>query len=357
MQVDTGTERIVCAATEATGRAIQSAGASLRSPFRESEMQRVFVHELRASLATVDLEVAPQEAFKVVWPVWPGVGPVDVALVEPDGTRRAFLELKWGAGTLYNCIWDLAKMATAVTIPEAATAFLIAGAPDTDWAGADGAECFSSGTHSLVELFEQYPKHWRFWLNDVKTHPAHLPRLVSTTQVAAVPVEVRGEAWTIRCVNVAAAADTGRWWTVGPVEEELGIRDRPAPSIGVPEGVDLTDSPHPTESEMQTAEDYRRFDRGDSAALWRLVRNPPRWWRFIWFPGDVDFVGKTLEESWGTEQAELLTITKAIKTQEDLTKAVAAVEEFVGTHCGDPTAISAARNCVYAERSLGNSEP
>ena len=41
-------------------------------------------------------------------------GPVDLSLLDGDGSPAAFLELKWGAGTFNNCVWDLAKMAVVV---------------------------------------------------------------------------------------------------------------------------------------------------------------------------------------------------------------------------------------------------
>jgi hypothetical protein len=237
------------------------------------------------------------------------------------------------------------------------SAYLLAGAAESDW-GREGAECFASGTHRLVNLFERYPSHWRKWLKAVKTHPLCLPKLVTTTEIMAVPLEVQGEPWTIRCVDVSPAAGTAGWWEVGPLEETLGIRQVPAPLLAeMPMEISLSDSPYPEEAEVESAEDHRRFDRGDPQALWRMVRNPPNWWKFWWFPGDVDFVGKTLEEAWGDDAATLLVMSKNIKTWDDLRAAQVAVDKFVKTHPGDPTAISAARDCVFAERQLRSRPP
>jgi hypothetical protein len=69
----------------------------------------------------------------------------------------------------------------------------------------------------------------------------------------------------MRCVEVSPAAGTAGWWEVGPVEQRLGIRDAPAPPFTeVPMEMSVSDSPYPAEAELESAEDHRRFDRGDA---------------------------------------------------------------------------------------------
>ncbi len=203
-------EGAIRTAVRATAARISEAGNDLPSPFNEPVMQTWFVDELGSSLSTLKPEVvahASGSIRSIKLPGWPTVGPVDVVLADQDGDRHVFFELKWGEGTVYNCIWDLAKMGAAVSLL-VRSAYLLAGAPDADWEHADGAECFSSGTHKLVDYFEKYPKHWRFWLGQVKTHPLCLPKLVTTTEIASVSVQVRGEPWTTRCAAVSGAAGT-----------------------------------------------------------------------------------------------------------------------------------------------------
>lgn len=323
-----------------------------KSPFREKELQHVLVGALRMAVEATELNVIPQPNFGVNFADWPGVGPVDVALVEDGRVGWAFLELKWGAGSLYNCIWDLAKMAAAVSGEKCGSAYLIAGAPAGEWAGSDGAEFFSSGTTRLVDLYERYPSHWRKWCKAVETHPRFLPHLIGRTALSAVPVSVGAEEWELRCLRVSPAVGSGKWWPVAPVEKALNICDRPDPDPEPSSNIEVAADPHPPDNDVQCAEDYRRFDQGDPEALWRLVRNPPRWWRFVWFPGDVDFAGKTPAESWGVEQAELLQLAASIKTPDQLAVARATIEAFVAAHPGDPTAISAGRSYVLAEHRL-----
>lgn len=271
-------------------------------------------------------------------------------MLQRDNTRWVFIELKWGAGTLYNCIWDVAKMATCIVSGQCNVAYLIAGAPVGDWQDADGAELFGSGTTALVELYERYSQHWRKWAREVKTHPAFLPQLTCRTAIASAPLRVRATEWELRVVRISRATSTSSWWAVGPVEASLGVADR-QPVLGGPGTIDVED-PHPTSASITSAEDWRGFEAGDPDALWRLVRNPPRWWRFMWFPGDMEVIGKTNEELYGAERARLMQSALNVRDVEELAASRTAIDSFVIAHPGDSTAISAARHWLYAERRL-----
>jgi hypothetical protein len=109
-------------------------------------------------------------------PDWPGVGPVDLSLLNADGSPAAFLELKWGAGTLYNCVWDLPKMAVALARGLAPCAYLVAGAPAAEWEGGEGSELFGSADWAASELLTRYAHLWKFWRKEVKTHCGFPPR-------------------------------------------------------------------------------------------------------------------------------------------------------------------------------------
>ncbi len=211
----------VASALSATAATVGAFGGDLKRPFVERDMQEILVGALTASLADARADLTVKPNFGVSFAEWPGVGPVDVALLDHQGAPATFLELKWGKGTLYNCIWDLPKMAVAVTRGHSRSAFLIAGAQASDWVDADGAELFDTARRRIFELFETYPKHWQSWKQDVKTHPVLLPTEVETVGVASVPLEVCAEDWQLRCVEVRAAGD--EWWNVAEVEATLGI--------------------------------------------------------------------------------------------------------------------------------------
>ena len=64
---------------------------------------------------------------------WPGVGSLDIELAETD--PQTWVELKWAkaAGTLFNCLWDVGKLAQAICEGRAAYGYLVAGAPVAEW--------------------------------------------------------------------------------------------------------------------------------------------------------------------------------------------------------------------------------
>lgn len=132
----------VTEAAEELAARVTAAGDALPAPFKEKQMQSLFVEALDDVLRLRQLELRVKQNLSVKFAEWPGVGPVDVALLDPDGAPAGFVELKWGAGTLYNCVWDVEKMAVAVACAHAAAAFLVAGAPAAHWEASDGSELF-----------------------------------------------------------------------------------------------------------------------------------------------------------------------------------------------------------------------
>src|SRR4051812_4748790 len=68
-------------------------GRELRAPFRERQFQHLLVAALAAS-SIVDerLGLRVTENRSVKFAEWPGVGPIDVALLDNNETAAAFLE-------------------------------------------------------------------------------------------------------------------------------------------------------------------------------------------------------------------------------------------------------------------------
>jgi hypothetical protein len=200
----TAVQDIVVEAVTATADTITAFGDTLKDGFNEWDMQEVCVAALVAAIEArcVRLEVKPNRGVK--FEEWPGVGPVDVALLGGDAQPTAFVELKWGSGNLYNCVWDLAKMGVAVARAHAPGAYLVAGAPGDEWRSAQGCELFESQTWNVPDLMTGYAKHWSFWKRDVKTHPLSLPATIETQAIATAATNVRGDAWELRCAAVVA---------------------------------------------------------------------------------------------------------------------------------------------------------
>jgi hypothetical protein len=200
----TATDSLVAAAVEATAAAIAAAGDELRAPFWEKDMQKVLAAQLDAAIAARGLDMSVKANHGLKLAEWPGVGPVDLSLLNGEGSPVAFLELKWGAGTLYNCVWDLPKMAVAVARQLAPRAYLVAGAPAADWEGAEGSELFGSAAWAASELLTRYAHLFEFFRKEVATHPLRLPTAMSTRDVATAAMNVHGGDWQLRCVEVAA---------------------------------------------------------------------------------------------------------------------------------------------------------
>ena len=175
----------------------------------ERDLETSFVAVLRDARATV----SPQS--RIVLEDWPGVGCVDLAL--RDDRSTALVELKWGAGTLYNCVWDAAKLASAVARGACDAGYLVAGAPTAEWESAPGAALFLDAEWESAELLSSYRRHWNFWFADVTTHPRRLPARVKTEAIAAQPMRIHGSAWELRCASVRPT--DGRWIDVTyPIE-------------------------------------------------------------------------------------------------------------------------------------------
>ncbi|HET9153935.1 MAG TPA: hypothetical protein VFN85_07450 [Solirubrobacterales bacterium] len=170
----------------------------LSTVVRERELEESLVARLGESLPG---SVSRQARLNLEG--WRGVGNCDVVVVSNDGNAPNLLELKWGAGTLYNCIWDAAKLATALHEGAARRAYLVAGAPASDWqSGQRGAELFGSKLWDVPEFMDHYRREFAYWKGDVNTHPEILPRSFSTKSLCSIDAEIEGHQWQLRCARV-----------------------------------------------------------------------------------------------------------------------------------------------------------
>lgn len=163
------------------------------TPFVEKDLKLVFKEGLasRVATASADLWVEKTE-YRARFEEWPGVGGVDVAIVGPEGPA-AYIELKWGRGTLYNCVWDVAKMALASAKASSCAAFLVAGSPNSGWTEREaGSEFFATREWSTWDdILTAHRKLWNLWARAVNTRPTSLPKTFRTTNVIVVPLMFR----------------------------------------------------------------------------------------------------------------------------------------------------------------------
>ena len=194
----------------------------------ESDLKRELRASLESRLGALTMRDAEGE---VDLKGWPGVGRVDLVIDASDGDP-SFVELKFGAGTLYNCAWDATKLALSLGEGATRNAYMVAGAPLSDWsASVLGSEFFGgeTGAPEMVEwetaqVLERYESEFAFWREDLKTRPRRLPNRFDTTCFISAPMTIEDEPWELRW----SAIDLTR--TDGWIEiDENGVMS-PAPS-------------------------------------------------------------------------------------------------------------------------------
>jgi hypothetical protein len=131
---------------------------------------------------------------------------VDVALAWP-GRLPVLLELKCGHGVnaAGECVWEAAKLAFALQCAKTTDAYLLAGAPVSDWRRPiRGAELFATGQHDIALLRVLYGDSWRQWENRNDPQPTELPRSFHTESIHSAGLEVGGTEWEVRLAAVVA---------------------------------------------------------------------------------------------------------------------------------------------------------
>lgn len=147
------------------------------------------------------LTVEPTE-LKVDLEGWPNVGTVDLAVAVPDGLP-VLVELKWGAGTLYNCAWDATKLALAVGERSASLALMVAGAPASDWSsGALGSELFAESAWNIAAFMERHASGFAKWRREVATRPTRLPSAFRSHLRASQVLQIYDQPWEIRMAEI-----------------------------------------------------------------------------------------------------------------------------------------------------------
>lgn len=149
---------------------------------------------------------------------WVGLGLVDVVLRWAD-RPPTFLELKCGAGksVLRPCVWDAVKLSTAVLGRNARSAYLLAGAPESDWqARAPGSELFESAERDTLgpHVRDRFLADWRFWESEATPHtPGRVPARIRTVALGSFPFTIAMTPWELRLARVEPV---GSVWTDWP---------------------------------------------------------------------------------------------------------------------------------------------
>lgn len=164
---------------------------------RERQLQLATQTALNALPGASSLRAIRERARRLEG--WPRNGPVDIILTD-DGTDAALVELKWGT-ELWNCVWDVGKMALANADLGLPT-FLLAGASRATWAARkQGTSYFDDGHWTARELIAGNRAlfaipDWGF--------PTRLPEHFTTASIARIELTVAGDPWQLRLARVRA---------------------------------------------------------------------------------------------------------------------------------------------------------
>jgi hypothetical protein len=146
---------------------------------------------------------------------WIGLGTVDVVLRWTD-REPTFLELKCGAGkhVLRPCVWDAVKLSTAVLGRNAASGYLLAGAPTSDWqALVPGADLFESAEWVTLgpHIRDRFRSDWRKW--ELEPHiPGRVATAFRTVALGSFPLEIARTSWELRLARVEPIGDEWVDW-------------------------------------------------------------------------------------------------------------------------------------------------
>lgn len=136
----------------------------------------------------------------------PGWNPGGVDMVVDSDEGNVWIELKWAKsyGTLFNCLWDAAKLAGAVRAGAAAGGYLVAGGPASEWEKDHPYHgLFNFHTWEDGAIVKNFAKDWQGWLDENEnTFPTEV---VDPIQILPVGY-VRGgpDDWEIRVARVTS---------------------------------------------------------------------------------------------------------------------------------------------------------
>lgn len=132
------------------------------------------------------------------------LGGFDFVIVGRDGGLVAG-ETKWADGNLYECLWDLLKLASASTMPRISAAVAVYGAPVKHWEQPVAcADLFDGGVFQTAKLLGSYATEWQKNLDGTKVRPDNLPIDFSVEPIAKIRTEVLGKEWEVRAVEVTS---------------------------------------------------------------------------------------------------------------------------------------------------------
>jgi hypothetical protein len=140
---------------------------------------------------------------KLPVPGWtPNLGGFDFALVGAAG-GLTLGETKWADGNLYECAWDILKLASASKLPRIEAAVAVYGAPVKHWTKpVIGADLFEDRVMTFRDVIKASQARWQTNLAGSRARPLALPLVIELGLLATEQVEILGKAWEVRILAV-----------------------------------------------------------------------------------------------------------------------------------------------------------
>ena len=185
--------------------------------------------------------------YRVQLAGWHGrLGPVDVALPAADGTADAMIEVKSGGHALYNCAWDVAKLAVCVGERQTQVAMIVAAAAAEDWAARpSGAELFDAMEWRLDVFLARFQSAFARWRVEVDTRPKALPWAWRISPLAPIDFRLDGRPWQLRAAAVTEPDDAAMPVDFAPTIAawKRGVAVPPSSGPGLPRAPDHVPPP------------------------------------------------------------------------------------------------------------------
>jgi hypothetical protein len=188
--------RLSSAIADAASRIQERVIARGASDAREEDLRGGIADELRARGELVLTEA------KLRVPGWTtNLGGFDLAIVVDNSVGLG--ETKWADGNLYECMWDLFKLGSALSLDRVDAGVAVYGAPAKHWQQAEGCARLFEDREVLTRepdlgasarLADQPRPKYR--------EAARHPMLLRVQVPAATTCQVLGKTWEIRAVGV-----------------------------------------------------------------------------------------------------------------------------------------------------------
>lgn len=183
---------------------VPEAAANIEACVLEREASHAREEDLRGGMAAALRsrgELVLTEA-KLSVPGWTEkLGGFDLAIVVDDSLVVA--ETKWADGNLYESMWDILKLGSALAIPRVDAAVAIYGAPSKHWERPDScARLFEDRQILSRQLINHMPNEWARNLAGSSAQPLAVPLRLSLALIDKQSANVLGKAWEVRAVRV-----------------------------------------------------------------------------------------------------------------------------------------------------------